>query len=246
MTARGDNGVPRLHTDVRPVPDGYRVTLTGEFDLLTGPALADMVDATADGARHIGVDLAQVSFCDLAGLRMLLQAHRTAADRGVTLTVRNAPAHIVWLLHTTGTAERLLGRRLTADADLVPFPPPSTPSVTDPPAPAPSPADPGTPDAATDRAQPSTHDAQPADARDRTADERDRTADERDRDADERDRDADERDRLADDQELLDRERGRLLDERVARTQERQRWQDVREDLANLRDQELQHREQSD
>ncbi|WP_199512788.1 STAS domain-containing protein [Nucisporomicrobium flavum] len=60
--------------------------------------------------------------------------------------------------------------------------------------------------------------------------------DERDRRADERDDRAADRDRLAD-------ERDRLADERQRCVREHQRWEDIREDLADTREADLERRE---
>jgi anti-anti-sigma factor len=112
----GDDEVTRLLTVVHAEGDHRTVILTGELDQITSPALADLLSAATDGVRRLVVDLDQVYFCDLAAVRVLVQAHRSAADRGVTLTVRNPQLHILWLLQITDTADLLLGDN-TADPD---------------------------------------------------------------------------------------------------------------------------------
>jgi len=57
---------------------------------------------------------------------------------------------------------------------------------------------------------------------------------------------ADERDEHADDRDRLAQERDRLADERAERVREHQRWEDLREDLADARERDLERREQGE
>ncbi|GIE58264.1 STAS domain-containing protein [Actinoplanes octamycinicus] len=237
MSEPGGHDIPRLHLAVESTTDCCTVTLSGELDQLTAPSLVQLLDNAASGIPHLVLDVAQLSFCDLAGLRALLHAHQTASERGLALAVRNPPAHVMWLLHITGTTDHLLGDRVTIGDEIdvgTGDQPTRWPSTTD--ATRASLRDPDTRQVPTDN----------ADDRDRRADDRDRRADERDRRADERDRRADERDRRADDRDLLDQERRRLMEERAHRVGEHQRWEDIREDLANIRERDLERREAAD
>jgi anti-anti-sigma factor len=239
---------------MHPGADRCTVALSGELDGLTGPAVAELLDsATNSGRRQVEVDMAQVSFLDLAGLRILLHSHRLAADRGVMLSVRNPQPHIAWLLQTTETTDRLLADLPAAgDATLtgsaLTGQQPSPPAMTMESARLPrSSTDDASAtdrrDAADERDRRADERDRRADERDRRADERDHRADERDRRADERDHRADERDHRADERDLLDAERGNLLKERTRRVHEHERWQDIREDLANIREHDLDRRE---
>ncbi|MFI1990985.1 STAS domain-containing protein [Actinoplanes sp. NPDC020271] len=202
MNAPDHQDVPRLHTVVESAEDHCTVTLTGELDLLTAPVLVQLLN-TATSVRHLSLDMAQLSFCDLAGLRALLQVYQAAGERGGTLAIRNPPSHVVWLLRRTGTTDLLLDDRAVIgagesdDADDQPTPwPQNTPTPLRAPTAGHHPTEP-----------------------------------------------PDDRDRRADDRDLLDRERGRLLDERAHRVKEHQRWEDIREDLANAREHDLEQRE---
>jgi anti-anti-sigma factor len=53
------------------------VTVTGEMDLVSAPAVRQKVhDAVADGERHLVLDLAGVRFCDSSGVGVLIGARR--------------------------------------------------------------------------------------------------------------------------------------------------------------------------
>jgi len=64
------------------------VRLRGELDVATAPGLQRRLDSLIDrGVHHLVVDLADVSFCDLAGVRVLLGADRQLRTRGGHLTL---------------------------------------------------------------------------------------------------------------------------------------------------------------
>jgi anti-anti-sigma factor len=58
--------------------DGWVVvTVTGEMDLVSSPAVRQKVhDAVADGRRSLVLDLAEVRFCDSSGVGVLIGARR--------------------------------------------------------------------------------------------------------------------------------------------------------------------------
>ena len=58
--------------------DGWAVvTVTGEMDLISSPAVRQKVhDAVADGRRSVVLDLAGVRFCDSSGVGVLIGARR--------------------------------------------------------------------------------------------------------------------------------------------------------------------------
>lgn len=77
--------------DWEPGDDGQVVVrVQGELDLATEDRLRDALTVVLlQEPRAIVVDLAGVSFLDCAGVRALLEAHRGATSRGMTLAVRN-------------------------------------------------------------------------------------------------------------------------------------------------------------
>jgi anti-anti-sigma factor len=82
-----------------PPDDVIVVRVAGEVDLFTGPVLqAALADSLARGPCDLLVDLAAMTFCDVRGLSMLVQAGATAAERGVGYAVAAAPRQLrrVW------------------------------------------------------------------------------------------------------------------------------------------------------
>jgi anti-anti-sigma factor len=97
-------GRTRLQATVSVDAVRATVTLVGEIDRSTGPALADVLDgATRRGVTHVDVRLDQVRFMDVEGLRTLVRAHHLGARRGVTLTLRRPTPDLLWLFRITGT-----------------------------------------------------------------------------------------------------------------------------------------------
>ncbi|MCI4078801.1 STAS domain-containing protein [Streptomyces sp. MMS21 TC-5] len=81
------------------------VHVGGEMDIDRAPMLADALLTAitqSEGPREIVVDLAELSFCDSAGLNALIQARRTAAEYGKRLTLRSPQSQVVRLLKMTG------------------------------------------------------------------------------------------------------------------------------------------------
>ena len=82
-----------------PPDDVIALRVAGEVDLLTGPVLqAALADSLARGPCDLLVDLAAMTFCDVRGLAMLVQAGSTAAERGVGYAVAAAPRQVrrIW------------------------------------------------------------------------------------------------------------------------------------------------------
>jgi len=69
---------------VRGVPV---VTAPAEVDVTNAPALqAALLEAAADGSAALVVDMTRTRFCDSAGLRVLMDAHKRAlAKEGAVL-----------------------------------------------------------------------------------------------------------------------------------------------------------------
>ena len=72
----------------RPTPPVALVRAAGELDIATVAGLQSALNALLDdGYCALGVDLAEVSFCDVAGLNMLLRARAAAVAAGGHLVV---------------------------------------------------------------------------------------------------------------------------------------------------------------
>jgi anti-sigma B factor antagonist len=70
--------------------DGDWVIASGEIDIVTAPELAAAIEA----APCAGVDLGDVSFLDVSGLRVLLDGARRARHRGDRFAVAG-PNHMI-------------------------------------------------------------------------------------------------------------------------------------------------------
>lgn len=80
--------------------------LAGELDLATAPGLAKAI-ADASGSGHVLVDLSRLVFIDSSGLRVLLDAARSAQSDGWRLELRRGP-ETVQRVFTLSSTERLL------------------------------------------------------------------------------------------------------------------------------------------
>jgi anti-anti-sigma factor len=79
-----------------PAPAGEVLVLqvAGEVDLLTIAILQGaLTSALARGPCHLLVDLAELTFCSVRGLSLLVQAGRTATGQGTGYSVTAASRH---------------------------------------------------------------------------------------------------------------------------------------------------------
>ena len=84
-------------------PSTYVVSVTGEIDAFTSPALEQELDwVLGDGASNAVVDLASVSFIDSTALRVLLKALPGFANRGGKLVLVSEDRRILRTLEITG------------------------------------------------------------------------------------------------------------------------------------------------
>jgi anti-sigma B factor antagonist len=82
---------------------GYRgCRLSGEIDFTSsGPVQSTLLSMVLPGGGAVVADLSQVTFLDSSGLGVLVQAHRTASERGNRLLVVASPP-VRKLLRLTG------------------------------------------------------------------------------------------------------------------------------------------------
>ncbi len=64
-----------------------RVSLVGELDLYTAPALEDRLQGLAFTSRVVRLDLSKLDFIDSSGLRVLIRALQDARDDGRALQI---------------------------------------------------------------------------------------------------------------------------------------------------------------
>ncbi|MFI1988731.1 STAS domain-containing protein [Actinoplanes sp. NPDC020271] len=89
----------RLNIHLQGSLDAMSVTAlqTQLYDLTT---VFDVLGLTVP-VRQIHIDVAEVDFCDAAGLRMLVAARCVAEARDATCHLRNPQPHLRWLLRAT-------------------------------------------------------------------------------------------------------------------------------------------------
>lgn len=83
------------------------LTVTGELDLATSPALETQLERASSGPDLVILDLRGVSFMDSTGLSLLVKAQRRAQESHRQLAVVRGGAQVQRLLTLTGVAERL-------------------------------------------------------------------------------------------------------------------------------------------
>jgi anti-sigma B factor antagonist len=93
---------PSLRVNRASTSRGVLLALMGELDLASAPVLEARLRA-ADVEEHsdVALDLAQLSFVDATGLKVILNAHRRAAWRGGRVTLLNPSSDIRRLLSLT-------------------------------------------------------------------------------------------------------------------------------------------------
>lgn len=92
-----------------------RLELRGELDMSSAPMLTRELDAVeSHHPKEIVLDLAELSFMDVTGLRTILDAARRARRAGSALVIANPLPHITRLLELTAIDQTLevLGRPL--------------------------------------------------------------------------------------------------------------------------------------
>jgi anti-anti-sigma factor len=100
---------PNFRLETFQSESGTTIKLAGELDGATCTELIERLKLLAGDpeTRHIVLDLAQLSFIDSAGMRAMIVAERTVADRELTLTIVPPPAEVTELLRVAGIAEHL-------------------------------------------------------------------------------------------------------------------------------------------
>ncbi len=88
--------------------DTATFTLSGELDPHTAPMLADELDeAINGGAATVVLHLAELSFIDSSGLRVVISAHRQLDEKGGRLVLRSPSDTVRRLLEITGLLDHI-------------------------------------------------------------------------------------------------------------------------------------------
>jgi anti-sigma B factor antagonist len=97
---------PKLvYADRRTRRGDVTVTLRGDLDIAAAPGLRERLRGALEAmtAPHaLTIDLSQVTFCDAAGLAVLVGAYRRAQSLGITVTIAGARPRVTKVLHATG------------------------------------------------------------------------------------------------------------------------------------------------
>jgi anti-anti-sigma factor len=107
------HAAPTIAGDVRPVRvedlgDHCLVSVCGEIDMATAPMLEhELLRIEANDSRPIVVDLRQVTFMDLSGLRVLLAASNRSWADSHRLRVVRGPGTVQLLFELTDTEQLL-------------------------------------------------------------------------------------------------------------------------------------------
>lgn len=83
---------------------GARVSVSGELDLATANELELVLRGALHDASRVELDLRGLTFIDLIGLRVILDAARAARSSGRELHVLPAAARVDQLFALTGTS----------------------------------------------------------------------------------------------------------------------------------------------
>lgn len=87
------------------------LALTGELDMASAPVLEEHVDAlVAAGDVQLVVDVAELSFCDSAGLNAFVRGDRQCGAHGGWLRLTGARGHVARVIELSGLHEVLAYR----------------------------------------------------------------------------------------------------------------------------------------
>ena len=116
--AREPVGVPaQASVSVLSQPACTIARLEGELDIATVPALRErLLSVLGPGVRLLIIDLSGVSFCDVAGLAVLIGTQRRATARGIVVRLAAPRPQLAKLLRITGLDQRLTICATLADA----------------------------------------------------------------------------------------------------------------------------------
>jgi anti-sigma B factor antagonist len=100
-------GTPETDLQIthRSNDEWHVVTVSGEIDLYTAPALREaLTKAIESGAQRLGVDLRSVPFMDSMGLGVLIGARRRLAERDGQIALISEEGPVRRVLDVSGLA----------------------------------------------------------------------------------------------------------------------------------------------
>lgn len=100
-----------LGVRIRYTPSLPMVRISGELDLSCAHLLLDAVRSAADSAcpaEVVALDLAGLTFCDLAGVRAIIGAAQALEELGKELRVCSPPSCVLRVVELSGIGEDLI------------------------------------------------------------------------------------------------------------------------------------------
>lgn len=106
-----------LHLSVHLTSSGPVITLAGELDVASAPAVKAYLEVfDVHRAPRVVVDVARLSFCDCAGLSVFLRAHRRALGGDGRFRLCDASPWLREMIALAGLASMLRCYPTAADA----------------------------------------------------------------------------------------------------------------------------------
>ena len=100
--------VEPFRCEVRAERQAVRICPIGELDLATVPVVAShLCEQQTAGVKHVTLDLRDVCFLDLTGLRMILDWDASSRADGFAYSLVAGPPTVQRIFELTGTTERL-------------------------------------------------------------------------------------------------------------------------------------------
>jgi anti-sigma B factor antagonist len=97
-----------LSVEVHESGEAIVISVEGELDLASAPQLEEaMARAERAGASQLVVDLGRLKFIDMAGVRVLIAAHRRAEEADRRLLLVDVPTQI-WRVMALARVDDLL------------------------------------------------------------------------------------------------------------------------------------------
>ena len=106
MDTQPSSGTPGLDVRVSYQDDEATLSLSGELDIATAPAVRSHFN-TLDEHRTVVLDLAGVTFIDSSGLGLILECQGQAAAKGASLILRNPGPQAQRLFEVAGVRQAL-------------------------------------------------------------------------------------------------------------------------------------------
>jgi anti-sigma B factor antagonist len=107
-----------LHLTVQHPHPGFAIaTVVGDVDVRTAPTLrSGALEIIQQGHSRLALDLAQVGFCDSAGLSAIIGIWHAAQAVGGSLSLASVPDRLMRMLTLTGVDSLLTVHATAADA----------------------------------------------------------------------------------------------------------------------------------